>query len=350
VKDLTFCVIGAGFMGSVLARAASELPYVHCLGASDTIPENARRLVGSYGGQAYQDSIEMLAAERPDAVFVATPESHHRDPVIAACEHGAHVLVEKPLATTLEDAGKMIQACTSAGVRLMVGHILRFEINYNMIQQAVRDGSIGRFLSAYARRITPIGEARRLGGRVSPVTYIAVHDIDQILWYHPNPIKSVYARAIKGRVWEELGTYDCAWLTIEFMDGALGIHEVGWCLPETWASWERPSTWGGFGDVCMNVIGTAGVLNLNFTPMNLYACDAQGWKHPDTRHWPALNEKLAGAAKLEVEHFFECILKGKEPLVTGEDGLRAVEVMLAAERSIAEDRIIPFPIDRRVPV
>jgi predicted dehydrogenase len=280
-------------------------------------------------------------------VFVATPEASHRDPVLAACEQGVHVFVEKPMATSLEDAGEMIEACANTGVRLMVGHILRFEINYSMIQQAIQEGSIGRFLSAYARRITPISEARRLAGRVSPVTYIGVHDVDQILWYHPEPIKSVYARAIKGRVWEELGTYDCAWLTIEFADGALGIHEVGWCLPETWADWERPSTWGGFGDVRMNVIGTGGVLNLNFTPMNLYACDMQGWKHPDTRHWPVLNEKLTGAAKAEVEHFFECILDGKEPLVTGGDGLRAVEVMLAAEQSIAEDRIVSLPLDQR---
>ena len=73
-------------------------------------------------------------------------------------------------------------------------------------------------------------------------------------------------------------------LTIEFADGALGIHEVGWCLPEEGAGWSSPTRWGGFGDVRMNVIGTNGVLNLNFTPMDLYANDRGGWKLPDTRH------------------------------------------------------------------
>jgi hypothetical protein len=86
--------------------------------------------------------------------------------------------------------------------------------------------------------------------------------------------------------------------------------EVGWCLPEEWAGWDRPSSWGGFGDVRMNVIGTDGVLNLNFTPMDLYACDRDGWKLPDTRHRPTMNGKLVGAAKAEVEHFFECVLNG----------------------------------------
>lgn len=110
-----------------------------------------------------------------------------------------------------------------------------------------------------------------------------------------------------------------------------------------WARWERPATWGKFGDVQMNVTGTDGVLNLNFTPMNLYACDQEGWKLPDTCHWPEVNGKLAGAIKLEVEHFFECVLRDEEPLVTGEDGRRSLEIALAAERSIAEDRPVSLP-------
>ena len=93
----------------------------------------------------------------------------------------------------------------------------------------------------------------------------------------------------------------------------------------------------------MNVIGTDGVLNINFTPMDMYALDREGWKFPDTRHWPTINEKLVGAAKLEMEHFFECILENKEPLITGQDGRRSIEVMLAAEKSIIEDRVVYLP-------
>ena len=344
MEEITFAVIGAGFMGDVLARVGYQLPYARCVGAADINLENAQKLVGAYGGKAYQDHTQLLANEDPDTVIIATPEFDHRAPVLAAAEHGAHIFIEKPFATSLEDADAMIEACQEAEVKLMVGHILRFEVSYAMIRDAIQEGNIGRFLSAYARRVAPIGEARRLGGRVSPVTYIAVHDIDQMLWYHPEPIKSVYARALRGRVWEEMKTYDCAWLTIEFEDGALGVHEVGWCLPEEWAGWDRPSTWGGFGDVRMNVIGTDGALNLNFTPMDLYACDRDGWKLPDTRHWPTMNGKLAGAAKAEVEHFFECVLNDQEPLVSGLDGRRSIEVMLAAEMSISEDRIVELPL------
>ncbi len=344
MKDISFAVIGSGFMGGVLATAASELPYAKCVGTADVELSRAENLAAKYGCKAYSDFHAMLDKEKPEVVFIATPEPYHVEPVKAAADHGAQVFLEKPMATTLEDADAINKACLDARVKLMIGYILRFEISYSLIHSAVEEGSIGKFLSAYARRMATISEARRLGGRVSPLTYIGVHDIDQILWYHPVPVKSVYAKATKGRVWEELGTYDSAWLMMEFEDGALGIHEVGWALPEEWAKWQSPASWNGFGDVRMNVLGTNGNLFLDFTPMNLYGVNREGWKMPDTRHWPTLHGKMIGSAKLEVEHFFDCVLNDKTPLVTGEDGRRSLEVMLAAERSIAEGMKIDLPL------
>jgi predicted dehydrogenase len=344
MEDITFAVIGSGMMGGVLTKAACELPYVKCVATADVDLARAQNLAEKHGGNAYQDFYPMLDKEKPDCVIIATPEPYHLDPVKAAAAHGAHVFLEKPMATTLADADAINKACSDAHVKLMIGYILRFEISYALIQSAVAEGSIGKFLSAYARRMATISEARRLGGRVSPLTYIGVHDIDQILWYHPVPVKSVYAKAIKGRVWEELGTFDSAWLMMEFEDGALGIHEVGWCLPEEWAKWQSPASWSGFGDVRMNVTGTHGNLYLDFTPMNLYGVNQEGWKMPDTRHWPLLHNKTIGSVKLEVEHFFECVINDKIPQVTGEDGRRSLEVMLAAEQSIDEGKKINLPL------
>jgi predicted dehydrogenase len=344
MKDITFAVIGSGMMGGVLATASSELPYVKCVGCADVDRPRAEKLAARFGGRAYQDFHEMLEKEKPEAVIIATPEPYHLEPVKAAAAHGAQVFLEKPMATSLADADAINKACKEADVKLMIGYILRFEISNALIHSGVMEGSIGKFLSAYARRMASISEARRLGGRVSPLTYIGVHDIDQILWYHPVPVKSVYAKALKGRVWEELGTYDSAWLMMEFEDGALGVQEVGWALPEEWAKWKSPVSWGGFGDVRMNVLGTHGNLYLDFTPMNLYGVNQEGWKMPDTRHWPTLHGKMIGSAKLEIEHFFDCVLNDKIPLVTGEDGRKSLEVMLAAEKSIVEGEKINLPL------
>lgn len=345
MKNITYGVIGSGFMGGVLARVGSELPYASCIAAADVDFERAKKLTASYGGKPFADFHEMLRELNPDVVIVATPEFDHLEPVKAAARAGCHIFLEKPMATSLQDADAILRACNEAGVRLMIGYILRFEASYGLIKSAIDEGGIGRFLSAYARRVASINEARRLGGRVSPVSYIGVHDIDQMMWYHPVAVKSVYAKALHGRVWDELGVYDTAWMMIEFEDGALGVHEVGWCLPEEWAKWQQPSSWGGFGDVRMNVIGTHGALNLDFTPMNLFGVNKEGWKLPDTRHWPTLHGKLVGAAKLELEHFFNCILEGKEPSVTGKDGRDSLEVMLAAEKSITSGQIVKLPLE-----
>ncbi len=344
MNKLNIGVIGSGFMGALLTKAACELPYVQCVGAADIDKSKAQQLVETIGGNAYQDYEEMLETEKPQAVIIATPEPFHLDPVKAAANRGIQIFLEKPMATTLADADVINKVCEDADVMLMIGYILRFEISYAMIQSAVAEGSIGKFLSAYARRMATIDEARRLGGRVSPLTYIGVHDIDQILWYHPVPVKSVYAKALRGRVYEELGTFDSAWMMIEFEDGALGVHEVGWCLPEEWAKWKTPSSWSGFGDVRMNVLGTNGNLFLDFTPMNLYGVNREGWKMPDTRHWPTLHNKMIGAVKYEIEHFIECVLEKKEPLITGKDGRASLEVMLAAEKSIATGQKIELPL------
>jgi predicted dehydrogenase len=344
MKDISFAVIGCGFMGGVLATAASELPYAKCVGVADLEFTRAQTLAKKHGCAAYQDFDQMLEKEKPEAVIIATPEPTHLEPVKAAAAHGAHIFLEKPMATTLEDADAINKVCQDARIKLMIGYILRFEISNAMIHSAVVEGSIGKFLSAYARRMATISEARRLGGRISPLTYIGVHDIDQILWYHPVPVKSVYAKALKGRVWEELATYDSTWLMMEFEDDSLGIMEVGWALPEEWAKWKSPASWNGFGDVRMNVLGTHGNLFMDFTPMNLYGVNQEGWKMPDTRHWPTMHGKMVGSVKLEVEHFFDALINEKQPLVTGEDGRRSLEVMLAAEKSIAEDRKILLPL------
>ena len=80
MKDITFAVIGSGFMGGVLAKAASELPYAKCVGAADMDPARAKSLTDTYGGNAYKDFHEMLDKENPQAVFIATPEHDHLEP------------------------------------------------------------------------------------------------------------------------------------------------------------------------------------------------------------------------------------------------------------------------------
>lgn len=327
-------VVGVGFMGQLLARVCAELPYVRLVSVVDKDEQILDRVSAKYEVKGYTDCEQMLERERLGGVIVATPEFVHRDPVIQAANRGLDVFVEKPLATDLVDAREMITACKKNSVNLMVGYILRFETCYVKLNEAVRGGNCGRLLTAYARRNAPIQEARRLGGRISVVNYIGVHDFDQILWYNPSRPVKVRARAVKGRVWEEYQTPDFVWTAVEFEDGSLGITETGWGLTEEWAQWDNPPQWASFGDVRMDVIGTEGKLSLDFNPMDVVGVDAEGWKFPDTRHWPTVYDRLTGAVKLEVEHFLHCVMHDCEPVVNGEDGFRSLELALAAEKSL----------------
>jgi predicted dehydrogenase len=244
------------------------------------------------------------------------------------------VFLEKPIARTLDEADEIINACRDAERKLMIGYILRFDPAYAAIRQGILDGKLGTFKVAYARRNGTIHEARRLGGRTSVTNYIAVHDIDQILSYNPGArVTSVVAKAVRGRVQQELGTWDFSWGMFEFEDGGLGVVETGWGLPE--ASW---------GDSKMQVIGTAGQYALDFVPMNLMAATEDGWSFPTTRLWTDVEGRLTGAVQSEIAHFVECLGTDRAPCVSGDDGRRSLEVALAIERSIESGKEIDLPL------
>ncbi len=336
MKTVRVGMIGAGFMGNIHAQIAQDLADVKVVAVADIDTDRAKRLAGICSATPYADYHEMLEKEGMDAVIISTPELDHRHPVVSAASAGCHIFIEKPLAASLDDADAIIQACARAGVRLMTGYILRFEACYTSIHDAITRGDIGTMLSAYTRRNATIQEGRRLQGRTTVINYLSVHDIDQLLWYRPDhEVKKVFAKAIHGRCMEELGVADFNWIMMEFDDGALGVVEVGWGLTEGWS---------GFSDVKMNVIGTKGVLALDFNPMNLIQVTPEGFTYPETRHWPLVNGRFAGAALLEIEHFIDCVRHNREPIVDGLAGRRSLEVALAAELSIAKNQEVLLPI------
>lgn len=346
MRSVRFGVIGAGMMGTIHARIGQELLYPELIAVADVDVRRAQALAEPAGARSYEDFQEMLEREELDAVIVATPETLHRDAVVLAAERGCDVFVEKPLAAELGDADAMLEACARKGVKLMVGYILRFEPCYAKIKEAVCTGSIGRFISAYARRNAVIQEGRRLAGRTSVINYLAVHDIDQILWFNPDRrVTQVTAKALSGRIMEEFGVPDYSWVWFEFEGGGLGVVECGWALPEGWIGWKDPPGWQGFSDVRLDVIGTTGVVSLNFNPMNLMGVrQDQGWAFPETRHWPQVNDQLGGCARLEMDHFFSCVALDRKPLCDGEQARRSLEVAIAAERSVVEGRTIELPL------
>jgi UDP-N-acetylglucosamine 3-dehydrogenase len=161
-------VIGAaGAMGQVHTRTYRSLPAARLLGVCDV---DAATLAAAAGdapvGRRYQDYEALLADPEVEAVSVCTPDGQHVGPAVAAAQAGKHVLLEKPIATTLEDARTIVRACSAAGVVLLVGHVLRFDPRFVAAREALSAGELGDLLTVFARRANGVGAQDRLRGRV----------------------------------------------------------------------------------------------------------------------------------------------------------------------------------------
>src|SRR5262245_36995196 len=152
-------VIGAGNMGAIQARSCAELPGVTVAWIVDQDQARAVALANELGAQATTDNTAALTSDI-DAVIVAVPTPFHRSVTELAAAHGKHVFCEKPIARTIEDANAMIAACDRAGVRLMIGHVVRFFPEFVKIREVLEANTLGRIGLVRASRVNahPPGE------------------------------------------------------------------------------------------------------------------------------------------------------------------------------------------------
>lgn len=339
VRPVGVAVIGVGMMGEFHARVLSEISDARLVAIADVDGERARSAAERYGVAAWTTEYEtLLERDDVDAVWICTQDHLHRDIAVASAQAGKAVFVEKPLATTLDDADAIIAAVEQAAVPFMVGHIYRFEVHYAKLRQAVASGNMGDTLSYYGRQNTTLGDGLYVGGRVSINMYLSVHGFDLMAWILGREPESVYSLPVHGKVFEECGVADGVWSLVRFEDGAAGCDEVFWTLSDKWADYTTPEGWGVFfntGDCRAEILGTTGSAYLEFPPTVARMIDAGGWKFAETKIAALLNGHVVGALREEVQHFCSCVRDGLEPVISAREARRAVQMSLAAERSSA---------------
>ena len=225
-------VIGAGVMGERHARIYASLPDVELVAVCDAREDVARRVAVETGAAACTDFRALLARDDLDAVSVCTPDGDHRGPCEAAARAGKHVLVEKPIATTVADGEAMIEATVKAGVVLLVGHCLRFDPRYHAARGAVAAGELGALQTIYTRRSNTVAAQDRLQGRCSLPRFLGVHDYDVMRWLTGSEVERVTAESKWGLLRSrgyDVEDANCALL--RFASGVLGIAELNWILP-----------------------------------------------------------------------------------------------------------------------
>jgi UDP-N-acetylglucosamine 3-dehydrogenase len=305
MSKLGVAVIGVGFWGKNHVRVFSELPETQLIGVCDVDVEKAKAIAGQYGVEAYSDSRKLLKRKEVEAVSICTWTTTHAVEAMRVLRAGKHVLVEKPIASTIREARKIVDFAEQRDRRLMVGFIERFNPSVQRAKDMLRKGKIGELVSATAKRVSQWPE--RIGD-VGVVKDYAIHEIDIMRKIFEEDPTKVYAMAgnLKHTKFE-----DYAQIMLTFKHGKTAFIEANWLTPD---KIRRLTLTGSDAILSLNYLTQeVSIENLARTLKPRYE-----WKEP---------------LKLELQHFVRSLLKDKEPEVTGMDGLKALIIAEAALKS-----------------
>jgi predicted dehydrogenase len=295
---------------------------VELLGVADDDPLRGEKIANQNEARFFP-SYEALLEANPDGVIICTENNRHRSLVEMAASHGIHVLCEKPIATTLEDARAIVDACNKAGVLLMTAFPMRFSAPLLEIKTRLDNGDFGDIYCFNATNQGELPTKHRAwfvdpelagGGAIMDHT---VHLVDIMRWFTGSEVETMYARSNRifhaGEVEVETGALEM----LTFENGVFATIDASWSRPQYWP------TWGGltFEMVTQRGAVIADAFRQN---LNIYRHD---WQRSNWSYWGSdMNQAM-------IRDFATAIHENRPPRVTGVDGLRALEATLAAYES-----------------
>ncbi|MFC3706123.1 Gfo/Idh/MocA family protein [Devosia honganensis] len=330
MSQLRMGVIGLGWFGEIHAETIMGIPNIKlealCTRTPDRLAEQGRKFGVT---KLHADYHDLLADPDIDAVSICTMWDQHTAPAIAALEAGKHVFLEKPIASTVEDAARIVAAAKASKGILFIGHVVRFNPRYRMAKQAIDEGRIGRIVALSSRRNIPAAWTPTILEKIGPIVGDAIHDTDIMLWLTGDRIVSAYAQTVDVR---GLKHPDIGQTMFRFAGGATATLETVWCMPE-----KTPFDI----DERMSIIGTEGIIHIQDTFPNLAIVDGDKLHSPDTTYWPMFDGVRGGALRDEFVYFAGKALAGEQPDIgRPEDAAAALEACLAAEESARAGTVI----------
>jgi predicted dehydrogenase len=317
-------ILGTGFAGAMHARSARGLSDVSVVAIAAATREEAAPLAAECGARIEDSAASLCAADDVDLVVVATPTYLHSEHAIAAARAGKHVFCEKPIARELSEAKEMIAACEEAGVRLAVGHVVRFFPEYRRAKELLDDGTLGRpAMVTLTRGNFSVGSARawyldpRKSGGV--VLDLMLHDLDTLRWWFGEPSR-VYGRWLRASEGLEY-----ALATIRYDDRPIVHVEASWA--------EHAGFRTGF-----EIRGDRGMLTHDsraVAPLTLQSPAAEN--APAMMAAPTLAESPYRA---QLRDLRDRLLRGEPPLVDGREGLRSLALGLAVIESARSGEVV----------
>jgi len=307
-------VVGVGQMGQHHARVYSELSDdfgLELVGIVDKDFERAQDIGEEYGYAAVYDNHKELAEEVLDAVNIAVPTSFHKKVALDFIAKGTDVLIEKPIADTVENAEEILKSAEDNEVTICVGHIERYNPSVQKLKKVIDDGVLGEVMSINGKRVGPLAIRIR---DVGIIIDLAVHEMDVISYLFDEKIKSVTAKA--GNAKHPANVEDYAQIMVDFDNGKTGIVETNWLTPHKTRK--------------LSVVGTKGIAYLDYMDQSLIVHNNE-WKQE-------YKIKEREPLKNEIEDFLVSCQNGDKPCVTGEDGLHVLKAARCAKESSAKDK------------
>ncbi|HHQ44635.1 MAG TPA: Gfo/Idh/MocA family oxidoreductase [Candidatus Altiarchaeales archaeon] len=331
METLNAAVIGVGSMGFNHARIYCELKNTELAAVSDPDQKRAEKIAQYFSCKPYSDYMDMLKSEKIDVASIAVPTQYHAKVALDAMESGVNVLVEKPISDSIQDGRKIINSAKKNGVKLMVGHIERFNPAVRKLKELLDEGALGKIFKMHSTRV---GSFPRRIRDVGVVVDLAVHDIDIMRYLTGSEVKRVYAEAER-RI--HTSHEDLLSGLLKFGDESIGVLNVNWLTPEKIRE--------------ISVLGEKGMFIAKYLTQELWFYENIEVKDEEYTY----NDILMGVSegdiqgirikkqeplRNELEYFIQSVLEKTENHSSGIEGLRALEVAQAMIESTRENRVI----------
>jgi len=318
----------AKYAAAIVACPWTDLVGIAGLGVNaDLAAEEAER----YGVLYYADYRELLARDDLAGVYVGTEPPRHLEVVREAAARRKHVLCDKPIALTLEEADGIIRLAREAGVKLMVPFNPRFQLPLMKVKAALESGEAGELISLFAIKYGKLPtkipgladygwllDLEQAGG--GGFLDIGIHAVDALRWLAGSEARRVYAH-VGTMLHRELAVDDLGMMIVEFENGVVGALSAGWANPDGYPTWL---------DVRFEILTTKAAFLID-SPYHDYWCYAT---HAERQYW--WRRDVDGL----VAEFVHAILEDREPAITGEDARAALAITLAAYESARTGRVI----------
>jgi len=329
---IRFGILGAGNWGKVHAEVYSTHPRAKLVAVCDQNEAAARRLAERFGAErVYTDLRDLMDDPVVDAVSIAIPDFDRVRPIEHATRARKHVLVEKPLATTADDARNIADMVERSGITLMVDFHNRWSPPFAAVKQSVERGELGHPVSAYIHLHDTVMVPTRMlswAGRSSVLWFLGSHCVDILRWIIGDEVESVYAVSRSG-VLERMGvkTPDVYVAILQFRNGATATMENCWILAET-----APSVF----DFRFELVCSAGNVKVDMSHnRTLEKYTKESATYPGVLADAEVLGRKQGYIYESIRHFVDCVADGRKPSVGLADGLLATAVLVAIERSAA---------------